>query len=211
MAPFAGDFVRVGLWVGAYLLGSLPSGLLVALATHGIDVRGQGSGNIGTANVYRVAGRGPAALTFLGDALKGLLPVVAGRLLGLPLWVLLVAGAAAVAGHNWSIFLRGRGGKGIATSLGVVVGIAPPVALLAGLVWGVVIAASRYASLASLLMMASVPVLLALLGYADPYWLFGLALVALAVYRHRANIGRLVGGTELKISTGGIGLGGRGN
>ncbi|HUZ01668.1 MAG TPA: glycerol-3-phosphate 1-O-acyltransferase PlsY [Thermomicrobiaceae bacterium] len=208
MTSFEGDLVRLGLWTGSYLLGSMPSGLIVARATRGVDIRRHGSGNIGTANVYRVAGRGPAALTLLGDALKGLLPVLVGHALGLPLWVLLVAGAAAIAGHNWSVFLRGRGGKGIATSIGVVVGIAPLVALFAGLIWAIVIAASRYASLASLLMMASVPALLVLLGYADPYWVFGLALVGVAIYRHRANIGRLVGGTELKISTG---LGGRGD
>lgn len=189
------------LSAGAYLLGSVPSGLVIVYGTRGIDIRRHGSGNIGTANVYRIAGRGPAILTFLLDGVKGLIPVLAGRMLGLPLWALLLVGGAAVIGHNWSIFLRGRGGKGIATSSGVLAGIAPPVALLAGMVWGIVLAGSRYASLASLLMMASVPALLALLGYAAPYWIFGVALAALAAYRHRANIGRLVGGTELKIGT----------
>lgn len=188
------------LWLGAGLLGSVPSGLLIAALVRGVDIRRCGSGNIGTANVYRIAGRGPAALTLLLDALKGLLPVVAGRLLGCPLWVLLLAGLLAIAGHNWSIFLHGRGGKGIATSIGVVVAVAPLVGILAGAIWAVVIVASRYASLASLLMMASVPLLLALMGYTGAYWLFGVALAGLALYRHRANIARLLGGTELKIT-----------
>jgi glycerol-3-phosphate acyltransferase PlsY len=126
----------------------------------------------------------------------------------MPLWALLLAGVAAVVGHNWSIFLRGRGGKGIATSIGVLAGIAPLVTIIAVAVWIVVIIGSRYASLASLLMMASVPVLLAVLGYTYTYWFFGAGLVLLAIYRHRGNIARLLRGTELKISTSAAGRGG---
>lgn len=173
---------------------------MISLLFHGADIRSKGSGNIGTANVYRVLGRGPAALTLLFDALKGLLPLLLARALGLPLWALLLTGLAAILGHNWSIFLRGRGGKGIATSLGVLIGLAPLVALIAIGVWAIVLAGWRYASLASLLMMASVPVLLAALGYGSIYLMFGVALVALAVYRHRGNIDRLLSGTELKIN-----------
>jgi glycerol-3-phosphate acyltransferase PlsY len=189
-------------WVVSYLAGSIPAGLVVSLLFHGTDIRKHGSGNIGTANVYRVYGRGAAALTFLFDALKGFAPVFVARWLGLPLWALLVTGILAILGHNWSIFLRGRGGKGIATSIGVLAGLTPLVTLIAIVVWAIVIVGSRYASFASLLMMISVPILLAALGYGPVYLIFGVALVMLAVYRHRANIDRLRAGTEVKIKAG---------
>lgn len=188
------------LLAGAYLLGSVPFGLVFTRLLRGIDVRQVGSGNIGTANVFRTAGRGPAALTLLADALKGLVPIIAARALDLPIWGLLLIGLAAIVGHNWSIFLRGQGGKGIATSLGVVLGLAPLVALGAMILWIITIKVSRYASLSSLLMIGSFPVLFALLGYAAPYWLFGIILFVIAALRHRANLQRLLTGTELKIS-----------
>lgn len=189
------------VWLGSYLAGSIPSGVVFSRLFRGIDVRQRGSGNIGSANVFRVAGPGPGALTLLFDAAKGLLPVIVAQQLGLPLWAQLLSGAAAIIGHNWSIILRGRGGKGIATSLGVLLAFAPLVTLIALAVWIVVIVASRYASLASLLMMASVPILLALFHYDSAYWIFGAGLVLLAIYRHRGNIERLLHGTELKIRT----------
>lgn len=196
------------IWAGSYLAGSIPAGLVFSRFFRGIDVRRNGSGNIGSANVFRVAGPGPAALTLAFDCVKGFVPVFIAHRLGLPLWALLVTGAFAVIGHNWSVFLRGRGGKGIATSVGVLAGIAPVVTMIALAVWIIVILASRYASLASLLMIGSVPIMLAVLGYADPYLLFGGGLVALAISRHRANIGRLWSGTELKINVGAVGRGG---
>lgn len=196
------------IWAGSYLAGSIPAGLVFSRLVRGIDVRHNGSGNIGSANVLRVAGPGPAAMTLAFDCVKGFVPVFIAHRLGLPLWALLVTGVAAVIGHNWSIFLRGRGGKGIATSIGVLAGIAPIVTLIALVVWIVVILGCRYASLASLLMMGSVPIMLAILGYADPYLVFGGGLVALAIYRHRANIGRLLSGTELKITASAAGRGG---
>lgn len=196
------------VWLGSYLAGSIPAGIVFGRLFRGIDVRQSGSGNIGSANVFRVAGPGPGALTLLFDAAKGFLPVIIAQQLGLPLWAQLISGAAAIVGHNWSIILRGRGGKGIATSLGVLLAFAPLVTLIALAVWILVIAGSRYASLASLLMMASVPILLALFHYGSAYWIFGVGLVLLAIYRHRGNIERLLHGTELKIRTSAAGRGG---
>ena len=196
------------VWLGSYLAGSIPAGIVFGRLLRGIDVRQSGSGNIGSANVFRVAGPGPGALTLLFDAAKGFLPVIIAQQLGLPLWAQLISGAAAIVGHNWSIILRGRGGKGIATSLGVLLAFAPLVTLIALAVWILVIAGSRYASLASLLMMASVPILLALFHYGSAYWIFGVGLVLLAIYRHRGNIERLLHGTELKIRTSAAGRGG---
>ncbi len=195
------------IWAGSYLAGSIPAGLVFSRLLRGIDVRKNGSGNIGSANVFRVAGPGPAVATLAFDCVKGFLPVFIAQRLGLPLWALLITGVAAVIGHNWSVFLRGRGGKGIATSLGVLTGIAPIVTLVALAIWIIVILGSRYASLASLLMMGSVPIVLAILGYADPYLVFGGGLVLLAIWRHRANISRLWSGTELKINASAAGRG----
>ncbi|HLI52494.1 MAG TPA: glycerol-3-phosphate 1-O-acyltransferase PlsY [Thermomicrobiaceae bacterium] len=182
-----------------YLLGSIPSGLLLGRVIGGVDVRRQGSGNIGSANVYRSAGRPAAALTLAADLLKGALPVILARAFGLPLWVSLLAGLCAVIGHNWSLYLHGRGGKGIATSLGVLAALAPLAALIAAAIWLVVLKLSRYASLASLAMLAAAPLLLALFGHATAYWVFGLILLVLAIARHRANLRRLLAGTELKL------------
>lgn len=196
------------IWLGSYLAGSIPAGVVFSRRLRGIDVRQSGSGNIGSANVLRVAGPGPAALTLLFDAAKGFLPVIVAQQLGLPLWAQLLSGGFAIIGHNWSIVLRGRGGKGIATSLGVLLAFAPLVTLIALAIWIVVIVASRYASLASLLMIASVPILLALFHYDSAYWIFGAGLVLLAIYRHRGNIDRLLHGTELKIRTSAAGRGG---
>lgn len=194
------DLIAALLTLAAYLLGSIPAGLVISYLVHGVDVRQRGSGNIGTANVLRVAGRRAAVGTLAFDAAKGFLPVVLARALGLPLWALLAAGAAAVIGHNWSFFLRGRGGKGIATSLGVFLALAPTAVLLGIAVFIVVLLATRYASLASLLMMVSLPLWLVLLDTHPAYWLFAAALALLAILRHRGNIRRLWDGNELKIS-----------
>lgn len=182
-----------------YLIGSIPSGLLLGRFIGGIDVRRQGSGNIGSANVYRSAGRLPAALTLIADLLKGALPVILAQALGLPAWAAMLAGLCAVIGHNWSAYLKGRGGKGIATSLGVLAALAPLVALIATLVWLAVLKFSRYASLASLGMLVAATILLALFSYSPRYWLFGLVLLGLALVRHRANLRRLLAGNELKL------------
>jgi glycerol-3-phosphate acyltransferase PlsY len=196
------------IWLGSYLAGSIPAGIVFSRLFRGIDVRQSGSGNIGSANVFRVAGPLPGALTLLFDAAKGFVPVIIAQQFGLPLWAQLLSGGAAIIGHNWSIILRGRGGKGIATSLGVLLAFAPLVTLIAMAVWIVVIVASRYASLASLLMIASLPILLALCHNDSAYWIFGAGLVLLAIYRHRGNIERLLHGTELKIRTSAVGRGG---
>lgn len=196
------EYLVFAVCAGAYLAGSVPSGFVISRLGLGIDIRQLGSGNIGAANVYRTAGRGAAALTLSMDTVKGFLPILAAQQLGLPLWGLLLAGLAAIAGHNWSLFLRGRGGKGVATSIGVVAGIAPVVAVAAILVWLGVIFGSRYASLASLAMLASVAPFMAIFDYTELYWIFGLAIAFLAIVRHRANINRLLAGTELKLGAG---------
>ena len=183
-----------------YLLGSLPTGLLVVRALTGQDIRAAGSGNIGTVNVYRVAGLWASILVLAVDMLKGAVPVILARMWGQPAETQVAGGLAAIAGHNWSLFLRFGGGKGIATSFGVLLAISPPVGFVAAAVWGVVVAVTRYASLGSLLGMISVPVTMWWRREPAPHLVFGLITLTFALYRHRANVARLVSGTELRIT-----------
>jgi glycerol-3-phosphate acyltransferase PlsY len=184
----------------AYLLGSVPTGLWLVRWVRGLDVREHGSGNIGTANVYRVAGPWLGAAVLAADVLKGLLPVMAAQTLGLgPAWAV-AAGVASIAGHNWSAFLRFQGGKGVATSFGVLVALSPTAAAVAAAVWVLAVGLTRYASVGSVLALLSVPATMALLREPTPHLAFGLAAAALGVFRHRANLRRLREGTELRIT-----------
>ena len=186
--------------VGGYMLGSLPTGLIVVRLLAGTDIRKTGSGNIGTVNVYRVAGLGPAVLVLAVDVLKGAIPVLLARAWGQTEAVQVVAGLATIAGHNWSLFLRFGGGKGIATSFGALLAISPVVGIIAAAVWGVVVGITRYASLGSLLAVATVPLAMGWRREPTPHLVFGLVTLIFAVYRHRANVARLFAGTELKIT-----------
>ena len=151
-------------------------------------------------NVFRAAGPLAGVLTFLMDALKGFAPVFAGQQLELPVWALLLIAGATIIGHNWSILLRGKGGKGIATSVGVIGAFSPVIALIAIVIWVGLLVTIRYASLASMVMIGSLPVMLALAGYDLIYILFGTILFVVAVFQHRENILRLRTGSELKIT-----------
>ncbi len=183
-----------------YLVGSVPTGLLVVRALTGTDIRRAGSGNIGTVNVLRVAGAAAGALVLAVDVAKGLLPVLLARSAGQPVPVQAAAGLAAVAGHNWSVFLRLGGGKGVATSLGVLAGLSPVAAAVAAGVWLGVVAATRYASAGSLLALAAAAVTMLARTEPAPHLLAGAALGALALWRHRANLARLRDGTELTLT-----------
>jgi glycerol-3-phosphate acyltransferase PlsY len=191
--------LNVLLLAAAYLLGAIPFGLLIARLQKGIDIRDHGSGNIGTSNVLRTLGKRAALLTLGGDLMKGYLPVLVGSLLGVSqLWIVL-AGAAAVIGHNWPIYIRFRGGKGVATSFGAALGIMPAAAGLALLVYLLVAAIARYTSLAALVSSASLLLWVHLLKASRPQVLFA-AFAAILIYlRHRENIQRLILGTERKI------------
>ncbi len=197
-----GDFLRMFLLaiVLSYFIGAVPTGLVLVRLLKGEDIRRYGSGNIGTVNVLRVAGPATAVTVLVVDILKGLAPVVlAERLVVLP-WTVVACGLAAIAGHNWSVFLGFRGGKGIATSYGVLLGLSWAAALLTAAIWVVVVAITRYASLGSLLGVASVPFSLWRLHQPQEYVAFGVIAALLAIYRHRGNIQRLVAGTELRIT-----------
>ncbi|HTD45708.1 MAG TPA: glycerol-3-phosphate 1-O-acyltransferase PlsY [bacterium] len=184
----------------SYLIGAIPTGLIVVRLLTGEDIRRHGSGNIGTVNVLRVAGTGTAVVVLAVDILKGLVPVMLAVRMGLPAWTVVAGGLAAIAGHNWSVFLKFQGGKGIATSFGVLLALSWPAAAVAGAVWVVAVAITRYSSLGSLLAAVSVPLSLRWLRQPDAYVYFGIIAALFAVYRHRANIQRLVTGTELHIT-----------
>lgn len=182
--------------VFAVLCGSFPSGVVLGRLITGQDVRDFGSGNIGAANAVRVAGFKVGAAVALLDILKGVIPVLAGKMLGLgPAWLALLA-LIAVFGHDFSIFLRFRGGKGVATTLGVAVALAPAGAIIAALLWVAVLLLSTYSSLASLLALAVLPLAMAVTGSPPAYVTLGFALFLLAAGKHVGNIARLLRGTE---------------
>lgn len=183
----------------SYLIGSIPSGLLLGKWLKNVDLREYGSKNIGATNAYRVLGLGPAIGVFLADALKGVIGVYLGEfLVGQPL-ALLLGGIAAMAGHNWSLFLKFKGGRGVSTGLGVIAMIVPKVTVIIFIIWALIFYFTRYVSLASIIAAALVPVMMYLLGEKNEFLYFGLLAAAFVVIRHKANIIRLLHGEELKI------------
>ena len=193
------DLQSLALVCIAYLVGSIPFGLLVSWALARVDIRRHGSGNIGTANVLRIVGKWAATLTLLGDLLKGFLPVVAALSLGASeLWVAGV-GLAAVLGHNWSVYLRFAGGKGVATSFGALLAMTPLPALLGLLTWTAVVLIFRYTSLAALIASVCIPPVILFFTGAGPYLAFSLLAALLIFVRHRDNIKRLWAGTEHRV------------
>lgn len=184
----------------AYLIGSIPFGLLIA-KTKGIDIRKQGSGNIGATNVLRCLGKPLGIACFILDVLKGYLPAALFPILGncgSDFGILF--GVAAILGHNFPVFLHFKGGKGVATSAGVLIGIAPLAVGLGILSWALVFFISGYVSLGSIV--ASTVVILSgwLAGYGLVTALALTLLGSLSIYRHRSNIQRLIAGTENKFS-----------
>jgi len=187
----------------SYLLGSVPIGYLYARA-RGVDLRKIGSGNIGATNVYRAFGKAPAIAVFALDVAKGLTAVVLiARLAGGWEHAAILCGLAAIAGHVASVFMRLKGGKGVATAVGVFLGLAPAATAVCLGIWAVLFAAFRYVSLGSIVGAAALPVLMWLFdrnGYrGNPVFYFALIVALLVVVTHRANIGRLVRGEEHRI------------
>lgn len=195
-----------GLWtvvllIAAYLLGAVPFGQLVAMAG-GKDLTSQGSGNTGAANAYRTLGARGGAAVLLADLLKGTVACLFAYIALLPSFAVPTAkavfGLLAVLGHNYSVFRRFKGGKGIATTFGVVLAMSPRVALLAALIWIVCVALTKYPSVGSLAAVASMPILMALQKGDLPSILFCVVAAGLAIFRHRENLERLRQGRELQ-------------
>jgi glycerol-3-phosphate acyltransferase PlsY len=184
-----------------YLAGSIPFGLIITRLAGMEDIRAIGSGNIGATNVLRTGRKELAAATLVCDALKGTLAVLATRYFGGP-ELAIVAGFGAFMGHLIPVWLRFRGGKGVATFIGLLLAFAWPVVISYGAVWLAVAYLTRYSSLAALIACTATPVMLWLFGYGEPAALFAV-LAAVVWITHRANIARLMAGTETKIGAGG--------
>lgn len=188
----------------AYLLGSIPTGLVVARVMGGPDPRQSGSGNVGTANLYRLLGRQAAALTLVGDILKGAAPVVL-ALLWLPpqgAWqetALAMVGLAAVVGHMFSLYLSFQGGKGVATSFGVVAVLCPWAALNLVIAYVITLAQTRIFSVSALLCAWLLPVAIGLFSNSKAYVFLAGVLSGLILLKHRENLERLFKGEEPRI------------
>jgi len=181
----------------SFILGSIPFGIIVA-KTKGIDLNKVGSGNIGATNVLRSLGKWPALLTVLGDMLKGTAAVAIGRYFGLEPFYEGLVGLTAILGHNFSVFLGFRGGKGVATSLGVLVIYAPLTGLLTLVIWFIVVIFTRYSSLGALISLGILPINIML--FDDKRKLLAAILITtLTFIRHKDNIRRLMRGTERRI------------
>jgi glycerol-3-phosphate acyltransferase PlsY len=183
------------LFIGAYLFGSIPVGVLVGRA-FGFDPRGVGSGNIGMTNVTRAGGKGAGAITFVGDLLKGMIPVMVARMAGWPPAVVAIVGLGAFIGAISSVFLRFEGGKGVSASLGIWLGISPLPVLIALGVFIIVFALFRIVSLASISAAIVLPPAAAILGLPRPYVGLAIVMTGLVLLRHHENIARLISGEE---------------
>ncbi|MGQ0813002.1 MAG: glycerol-3-phosphate 1-O-acyltransferase PlsY [Gemmatimonadota bacterium] len=185
------------LLAAAYLTGALPTSYLVGKAK-GIDLRQHGSGNLGATNAFRVLGWRAATPVFIVDILKGFFPTYF-----FPLWdgvdeplLALAYGAAAILGHVFSVYVRFKGGKGVATSAGVLLALAPAPVAIAIAIWGALVYVTGYVSLASMVVAALLPfIILAVQGATPVFWL-SLGLAAFVIFAHRANIKRLLRGEE---------------
>jgi len=181
----------------AYLIGSIPTGLLLGKA-YGVDVRTEGSGNIGATNLYRTVGRKVGIITLIGDCLKGLLPVVIVKASSLPPELAAWVGLAAFCGHVFSVFLKFKGGKGVATALGVFLALAPLAVAVAMALFAVLMFLWRYVSLGSIAAAAVMPLAVFFLGGSRTVITVTLIISLIVIVRHHENIGRLLSGTESK-------------
>ncbi len=193
------DWQTIGAAVGCYLVGSLPWSYLVARLKR-IDIRQHGSGNVGATNVTRVVGAGYGALALIGDVGKGIFAAWLTNFLSVPLWL----SGLAVVGHNWSIWLQFTGGKGVATTIGLLVVFSWPTLLVTLLIWVLMVALTRYVAVGSMVALLSVPVVLSLFQAPSVNWelvgLFG-ALGLMTVWQHRSNIQRILRGEESRVFT----------
>ena len=201
-------FYVTGSVLLAYLIGSIPTGYIFGKVLKGIDIREYGSGNVGATNVFRSVGKVPGIIVLVLDLVKGLVAVTL-----IPYLVRLVftepavygsvylisLGAAAIVGHIWTCFLRFRGGKGVATTAGVMIGLYPVVFFIGLAVWVIFVLIWKYVSLASIAAAVSLPVIALIMGKDIATIVFFSILAILGTYSHRANIKRLLQGTESKI------------
>jgi len=185
--------------IGAYLIGSIPIGYLLCLLVKGIDIKQYGSGNIGATNVYRIAGGKLASIVLLMDILKGFFPVLLTQHLSLPFYYSISAGIASIMGHNFSIFLKGKGGKGVSTGFGVITGLFPLSALFSFLVWIIIVIATRYVSLGAIIAALCLPFFIYFFQQDTLPLITGAIISFFIIFAHRNNIKRLLTKKENRI------------
>ena len=192
------SFILIAIF--AYLLGAAPTGLLIGRAVAGKDVRQHGSGNIGASNVARVIGKKWGVVTFIADFLKGFVPVLIARYaLDLPGFFVCATGLAAIIGHVFPVYLKFKGGKGVATSAGVLFVLSVPATLVALIIYAIVAGFTRISSIGSLTAGAALALLMLIFDEPFDEFLFSLIIMALLVFTHRENIKRLIYGDENRL------------
>ena len=185
------------LSIAAFIIGSVPTGILIA-RSRGIDLKQKGSGNIGATNVLRTTGKWPALITLLGDILKGAATVLLARHFGAGVLVEGIIGIFSILGHNFSIFMKFKGGKGVATSLGVLSIYSPQTALFTVILWLLTVLITKYSSLAALVSFGFLPVIMILFDTEEKFPI-ALTITLMMFIRHRENISRLAKGTESRV------------
>lgn len=194
--------LNILLLIAAYLTGSISSAIIISRLKGLEDPRKVGSGNPGATNVLRSGDKSAAAMTLLGDILKGMVPVLVAKLLGVgPQWVAAI-GLAAFLGHLYPLYYKFNGGKGVATAAGVLLGLSPLSVLLIVVIWVAVAWRTGYSSLAALVAAVASPLFIAQITHINAYTALTAMIALLLIWRHRANIRRLLNGTESKISFG---------
>lgn len=187
-------------FIAAYLLGSISFSYLLTKIIMKEDIRNHGSGNAGATNTLRVLGVVPAVSVLLLDVIKGIVAIWIARMLGCPDWAVAISGLLAIIGHNWPVFFGFRGGKGVATTIGVFASLSLVPSLYAGAIAILLIVLTRFVSLGSLLFVVLAPIFWLILSHDPPsYFYIGLLIAILTYWRHRSNLKRLMQGKENKI------------
>ncbi|MTT31262.1 glycerol-3-phosphate 1-O-acyltransferase PlsY [Terrilactibacillus sp. BCM23-1] len=187
-------------FVLAYLIGSVSFSYLITKKIKKVDIRKEGSGNAGATNTLRVLGIGPAIGVLILDVLKGVMAILIAQALHLDLWAVALSGLCAILGHNFPVFFGFKGGKGVATTIGVFIMLLPIPFVIAGIIGLVLIAITRYVSLGSIILIILTPTLSLIIGhYSNSITAIGFLIVILAVWQHRMNIVRLFHGEENKL------------
>ncbi len=190
----------------AYLLGSIPTGYIFGRILKGVDIRKHGSGNMGATNVFRVVGKIPGIIVLLLDAFKGFAAVKLAASFfyrpGIPVnfeWFCIAAALAVVAGHNWTIFLRFKGGKGVAVSTGALIALMPQVVGVCFIIWVIIFSITRIVSVGSIIASLALPVFAWVFNSPIELKLFSITLCIISIYKHIPNIKRLLKGEEKKL------------
>ena len=186
----------------SYIIGSIPSGLILGKTFWNVDLREYGSKNIGATNAWRTLGKLPGFIVFVADLLKGMIGVYLGMLLVGTSTAMIIGGIVAIIGHSLSLFLKFKGGKGVATGLGVIIMLMPTVSAIVFIIWLVIVMISKSVSLASIIAAICAPIFAFILGMPFEFVAFGVVAAVFVIYRHKSNIGRLMNGTENKIKAG---------